>query len=189
MPIRSKPKALKNARLRQCGLSENEFYQFSLSHTLSIYPLNATYTFIPKNACSTLRYSIAVANGFLRHDDDVNWIHANNGSFVASQKESACADYSFVVLRCPFRRLVSCFLDKFVRGNLDFRDETGAVLDFSFSDFLTFIESQERSAMDHHWRNQTDFLHYQISCTMRSMTTTSVWSVSTRPCRHFQNRG
>ena len=64
---------LKNARLEHVPLSQNNVYTFSSKCTLSIYPLGAVCTFIPKNACSTLRYSIAFANGFLSEISDVNW--------------------------------------------------------------------------------------------------------------------
>ena len=73
---------LKNARLEYSMVSLNELYTFSLAYTLSIYPLDAVYTFIPKNACSALRYSIAIANGFLGDISDINWIHDNNRTFM-----------------------------------------------------------------------------------------------------------
>ena len=62
---------LRNARLEYSPVSQNKSYTFSLAYTLSIYPLDAVYTFIPKNACSTLRYSIAIANGFLGDISDI----------------------------------------------------------------------------------------------------------------------
>jgi len=43
---------LRNARLEYSTVNQNELYTFSLEHALSIYPLDAVYTFIPKNACS-----------------------------------------------------------------------------------------------------------------------------------------
>ena len=100
-------------------ISENDLYTFSSSYTLSIYPIDAICTFIPKNACTTLRYSIAVANGFLKDINDIAWIHSNNSTFISTQREVALAKYTFVVLRCPFRRVASAFLEKFVGREIE----------------------------------------------------------------------
>ena len=56
---------LKVGKYHDVPSSQNDLFAFSSEHALSIYPINAIYNFIPKNACSSLRYSIAVANGFL----------------------------------------------------------------------------------------------------------------------------
>ena len=63
---------LKNARFDHLSIDENEIYNFSLNHALSIYSLDAVCTFIPKNACSSLRFSIAIHNGFLKDINDIN---------------------------------------------------------------------------------------------------------------------
>ena len=152
---------LKHARLENSPVSRNELYTFSLAHVLSIYPLDAVYTFIPKNACSTFRYSIAIANGFLGDISDVNWIHSNNSTFLSTQREVARASYTFVVLRCPYTRIASCFLDKIVKEKFDFNDVKGNKLNLNFHDFLLVIKSQHRSERNEHWRNQSDFLHYE----------------------------
>lgn len=152
---------LKSARLDFNTLTHNELYNFSLGHALSIYPLNAIYTFIPKNACSSLRFSIAVANGFLKTLTDIDWINKNNQTFIPTQRESILAKYTFVVLRCPFRRVASCFLDKIVDRKIEFNDENGLKVNVNFNDFLSIIKSQNRFDRDEHWRNQTDFLHYE----------------------------
>ena len=152
---------LRNARLEYSTVNQNELYTFSLEHALSIYPLDAVYTFIPKNACSTLRYSIAIANGFLGDISDINWIHQNNPTFMSTQREVALASYTFVVLRCPYTRIASCFLNKIVDGTINFNDATGNKVSLNFHDFLSVIKSQQRSERDQHWRNQSDFLHYE----------------------------
>ena len=152
---------LRNARLKNSKVSQNELYTFSLEHALSIYPLDAVYTFIPKNACSTLRYSIAIANGFLGDISDINWIHQNNPTFMSTQREASLASYTFVVLRCPYTRIASCFLNKIVDGTINFNDATGNTVSLNFHDFLSVIKSQHRSERNEHWRNQSDFLHYE----------------------------
>ena len=152
---------LRNARLESSTVGQNKLYAFSLEHSLSIYPLDAVYTFIPKNACSTLRYSIAIANGFLGDISDINWIHQNNPTFVSTQREVALASYTFVVLRCPYTRIASCFLNKIVDEEFKFNDAMGNKVSLNFHDFLSVIKSQQRSERDEHWTNQSDFLHYE----------------------------
>ena len=152
---------LKNARLQYSPISDNKSYIFSLKHALSIYSIDAIYTFIPKNACSSLRYSTAIANGFIRDIGDLDWIHKNNIAFMPTQREIALAKYTFVVLRCPFTRVASCFFNQVVDGEIDFKDTNGTKLSISFNDFLRIINSQERHHRNQHWRNQSDFLHYE----------------------------
>jgi len=152
---------LKNARLEYSTVGQNKLYAFSLEHALSIYPLNAVYTFIPKNACSTIRYSIAIANGFLGNISDIDWIHQNNPTFMSTQREVALASYTFVVLRCPYTRIASCFLNQVVDGKFNSYDQMGNKISGNFYDFLSVIKTQQRSEMDQHWRNQSDFLHYE----------------------------
>jgi hypothetical protein len=157
----SNARLLRNARLEYSTVSQNELYNFSLEHTLSVYPLDAVCTFIPKNACSTLRYSIAVANGFLRDINDIEWIHKNNQTFMSTQREASLASYTFVVLRCPYTRVASCYLNRVVDGNVKATDEIGNKVSINFHDFLSRIKSQNRCDRNHHWRNQSDFLHYE----------------------------
>ena len=154
---------LRNARLEYSTVNQNELYTFSLEHALSIYPLDAVYTFIPKNACSTLRYSIAIANGFLGDISDIDWIHQNNPTFISTQREVSLASYTFVVLRCPYTRVASSFLNRIVDEEFIFYDDAAMTnrVNINFHDFLSIIKSQDRSEMDQHWRNQSDFLHYE----------------------------
>jgi hypothetical protein len=94
---------LRFARRNNGALANNHPHQFALNYAMSIYRAAAVYSFIPKNACSTLRFSVALANGCIG-DADVNWVHENNQTFKPSVRELATADYAFVVLRDPFRR-------------------------------------------------------------------------------------
>lgn len=157
----NKARLLKNARKNTNNVLKNELYVFSLTHTLSIYPINAIYTFIPKNACSTLRFSIAMANGFIKNIDDIDWIHKNNNTFISSPAYVAMAEYAFVILRCPFKRLSSLFLNKFVDGDMWIQGNNNEKLNSSFREFVYFISQQKREMMHDHWRNQCDFLHLE----------------------------
>lgn len=108
------PRFLKYATDSFGPLAQNHSHQLAQSHALCIYESDAIYSFIPKNACSTMRLSIARANGCIRKIKDFNWIHKNNSTFSASLSELAKARYSFVFLRDPFSRLVSVYFDKIV---------------------------------------------------------------------------
>lgn len=153
---------LKNAKTDFGPLFNNDQYKFSLRYTQSIYSIDSVYTFIPKNACSTLRYSIAIANGYINDLSSIDWIHSNNETFNSSQREIAQAEYTFVVLRCPFRRVASAFLDQVLEGqSTTFWDMNDQKLSINFHEFLLIIQEQSRNDRDQHWRNQSDFLHYE----------------------------
>src|SRR5918999_530628 len=95
-------------------LAQNIQHAWAQQYALKVYRANAIYSFIPKNACSTMRLSLALANGCIKSAAEFNWIHHNNPTFRATLQDLAIADYTFVILRCPYARLASCFLDKFV---------------------------------------------------------------------------
>jgi hypothetical protein len=153
---------LKNARIEISKVTENELYNFSSRHALSIYPLDSVCTYIPKNCCSSLRFSIAIENGFVKDIDDINWIHKNNQTFISTQREISIAKYTFVVLRCPYTRIASTYLDKVLDGKINFNDKLGKKVSLNFNEFLEYIKSQSRVNMEEHWRNQSDFLHYEL---------------------------
>lgn len=184
------PRLLRYPRQAAHDLAKDRGHGFAQAHALSIYPSQAIYSFIPKNACSTLRYSIAVENGMLAPDDPVDWIHNNNATFVASLSELARAKYAFVILRCPFRRLASVFLDKVVQAdptrtaalvNVEVMQSEGLsrqlkrirrrlarmtdtplnLGQFTFRDFVARMSKGNAIMTDHHWAPQTAHLVYQ----------------------------
>ena len=69
------------------SLASNAQHQFAARHALAIYPKNAIYTYIPKCGCSTMRYTLAVANGCIADASDADWIHENNETFRASLQQ------------------------------------------------------------------------------------------------------
>ena len=161
------PRILNFASEGNLPLAKNAKHKFAAAHALCIYPANAIYTFIPKNACSTLRFSIAVANGCIPSDGDVRWIHKNNPTFSADLRSLVTSSYTFVILRCPFERLVSAFLDKVVdmhpmawsltptsEGDLN-------PADLTFRKFVILLSSKNGLRSDIHWRPQADFLVYR----------------------------
>ena len=114
-----------------------------------------------------MRLSVAIENGCIDSIDNGHWIHANNGTFNASLAESIKANYTFVILRCPFKRLVSVFLDKFVAKEppaWQYRDRMGRNIDLDSLSFREFVYSLQKPGFlrsDIHWRPQVDFLLYQ----------------------------
>ena len=95
-------------------LNLNVLHKTAAQHALEIYCEDAVCSFIPKNACSTLRYSVALNNGLINDEADFDWIHQNNLTFNPTLRSLSKAKYTFTVLRCPFRRLASVFIDKII---------------------------------------------------------------------------
>ncbi|RYG88276.1 MAG: hypothetical protein EON59_04950 [Alphaproteobacteria bacterium] len=155
---------LRYAAASPVALSKNEAHQFAADHALSIYPSQSVCTFIPKNGCSALRYAVAVANGVLRPGADIAWIHKNNDTFKSSLPHLALAEYTFTIVRCPFRRLASAFLDKVVgeigRRERFIRASGVPESEITFRRFaLAMVDEQVRNA-DHHWTPQSRFFVY-----------------------------
>ncbi|MGB3558667.1 MAG: sulfotransferase family 2 domain-containing protein [Geitlerinemataceae cyanobacterium] len=149
------------------NLRKNRAHQFAANHALNLYKLNTIYTFIPKNACSTMRLSLAIANGCVSDTKDFNWIHKNNDTFRADLKSLICADYSFVILRCPYARLASVYLDKIVGRTQEawhFYDLVDRTIDLNTLTFTEFVKQLAKPTVRNeniHWKPQVDFLVYK----------------------------
>lgn len=154
------------ASSKSVTLERNAEFMFALRSAMTIFPGNAIYTFIPKNACSTMRYSVAAANGILRDPSEVDWIHSNNATFAPTLREAFDADFTFVILRCPYRRLYSLFMDKIVnmdRQSWDLHNFTGRrhhPHDITFRNFVELLGKPGALQFNPHWRLQSDFLLY-----------------------------
>lgn len=151
-------------------LPENEAHSFAQKHSLLHLKSNSCCTWIPKNSCSNLRYSIALSNGYLSGPQDIDWIHHNNETTIPTNHELLQADYSFVILRNPFKRLLSYFLDKLcsIPNNIFDGSYIYAHQLFppasvtSFRDFVEFIwHNPDVLALEQHIRPQADFLVFK----------------------------
>lgn len=162
---------MKNNQLKYSGLlndplNRNGAHQFAVSHTMMLYKHAALFTFIPKVACSTMRLSVGIENGCIKDISQGNWIHQNNQTFNASLSEMINAKYSFVILRCPFRRLASVYLDKMVSkepGAWNYhikRNRSFNLNDLTFKEFVLSLNSPAMINSDIHWRPQTHFILY-----------------------------
>jgi hypothetical protein len=149
------------------NLNQNAPHQFAMNYAMQVFNNNAIYTFIPKNGCSTLRLSVAVANGCISGIEQGNWIHTNNQSFKPTLKEAATVQYKFVVLRSPIRRLASVFLDKFVAKEPDawqYRDLLKREVnldDLTFEQFVKSLAVPPMKGANIHWKPQNLFLLYK----------------------------
>lgn len=164
------PKRLFNfADETNVNLQQNTRFQFAQKHALSLYSSKAIYSFIPKNGCTTLRASLATENGFLEDiNHQINWLHNNSYTFSASLKELITSHYTFTVLRCPYSRLISMFLDKFVDKTpvawTFYRNSNNKydLDDITFRNFIDLLLSQPNLInADIHWKKQSDFLIYK----------------------------
>ena len=161
------PRLLRYARDSIAPLGQNPAHKHAAEFALTHYASGAVYSFIPKNACSTLRLSLAIANGCIAGPKDFAWIHKNNATFRADLKGLSTAPYSFAILRCPYRRLASAFLDKIVARTAEFWQLHRALGDQLDPDTLTFrgfvetITPRGLLKSNVHWRPQVDFLVYK----------------------------
>lgn len=111
-----------------------------------------------------MRYSLAIANGCIAGPHEFNWIHRNNMTFAVTLRELVTAPYAFTILRCPFNRIASAFLDKIVSRERPFWSFTDAMNDkaagdgISFRQFITALSKPAVLKSNPHWRPQTDFL-------------------------------
>lgn len=162
----TKARLLRYSRQSLQALDQNTQHVFAAAQALVHYPSGAVYSFIPKNACSTMRLSLAIDNGCIAGPDDWAWIHKNNRTFRAGLREIVMAPYAFVILRCPYRRLASVFLDKIVDRRPEFwelRGLEGDALDpetLTFRGFVDALAKPGRLRHNVHWRPQADFLVY-----------------------------
>ncbi len=149
------------------SLSNNDAHQFAMEHALRIYRSHAIYTFIPKNACSTMRLSLAIENGCIEDPSDYRWIHENNRTFNPDLASLVTASYTFVILRCPFSRLASVYIDKIVGrepAGIKFAAMLGNLVDIreiTFNSFITAMQDPAYRKGNVHWRPQNDFLVYK----------------------------
>lgn len=158
---------LRYARTDNCQLAHNPPHGFAARQALVHYASGAVYSFIPKNGCTTLRYSLALANGAISGPGDFVWIHHNNPTFAASLRDLATAPYTFVILRCPYARLASAFLDKIVAKTAEawtlrqLDNDRIELNDMTFRQFCELLRAPRLRNTNIHWRPQVDFLVYE----------------------------
>lgn len=158
-------------KLSRTKLANNNRFDFAQKHTIVHYRSGAVCSFIPKNACSCIRYSFGVANGCIQSSKDFDWIHQNNYSFNAKDAQLFSAPYSFVFLRNPFARLVSYYLDKICGASQHSSDVSYDVAkklfavkndQYTFRDFVDYLYLRPSLMQnDVHIRPQNEFLIFE----------------------------
>ena len=155
------------------SINKNEAHEFARKSTIIHIKSGSVITWIPKNASSNIRYSVAHDNGVISGIHDISWIHKNNHTFNASNKELLQAKNSFVILRNPFKRLLSFYLDKVCHtdesGNDTSYDDAKRLFNTNESTtFEEFVEIIYQKPMliskDIHTRQQCDFMIYKKYC-------------------------
>lgn len=85
----------------------------------------------------------------------------------ASLFDLQTASYTAIILRCPYRRIASAFLDKFGTNQPNayfFMNHLGigqdAIESFSFIDFVRALQFEDNLYFDPHWVPQISYLVY-----------------------------
>lgn len=142
---------------------------FALRH-LYVYPrLGIAYTYIPKNACTSFKRSFGKAQGWLTGDSPSahEMTAARWGRGLASYPR---ADERIVVVRDPFDRLLSGYLNRFLmrhdavaahawrNGLAEGLAPDATRFDVTFADFVEYLSRTPSRKLNEHWRPQSDFL-------------------------------
>ena len=148
------------------GSKRSHAFNFAMERTLLFWNENIAYTFIPKNACSSLRLTLAISNGLINSTKEHDFIHHNNNIFVPSLKEAFEASSSFVVLRDPVDRVISVYLDKFISKDLPAfhfcKHQNIDIDDLTFLEFCKRIHNDANSLyLNPHWIPQNKFLLFE----------------------------
>jgi len=150
-------------------IANNPEHLFANTYAAPHYDSDSVFTFIPKNGCTSLRASLAIANGFIPNLDKLDWIHNNNATLgMASFSELQKAKFTAIILRCPYRRITSAYLDKFCRSRIDskiYMEHLGlsnaAQKSFNFLDFVRSLCLSKNLNFDVHWTPQISFMVYE----------------------------
>ncbi|MBL6445751.1 sulfotransferase family 2 domain-containing protein [Fulvivirga sp. 29W222] len=123
-----------------------------------------------------MRYSVDIANGIWDANSNKQWTTnvSGHGLFKPDLRYQLRNEYAFVILRCPFARLASAFLDQFNRrphSYLTYRHQDGVMAKLldpaarhlvNFEKFVKKLESNWKFLhVNAHWSPQVEFLLYE----------------------------
>lgn len=155
-----------NGRVRSVNLEQRTF---ALRH-LYVYPsVRISYTYIPKNASTSMKQTLGQAQGWWSEGDssvhEVNRVHWLGGLIRYPRTHER-----IVIIRDPWDRLISAFQNRFVgrdkaASEQALRDGLATQLPkdadrmhVSFAQFLEYLARTPDRRLNEHWRPQTSFL-------------------------------
>ena len=148
------------------SLVHNKQHQFANNHALNIFVSDSVYSFIPKNACSTMKLSIAIGNGLISDPAEYKWQLRNIETLTANLRDLITAKFTFVILRNPYLRIASTYLDKIINKEPEmwflislFRENIKPD-EITFENFVKLVCNENVLRSNNHWRPQIDFLVY-----------------------------
>ncbi len=139
--------------------------------------INASYTYIPKNGSSNIRAALGIANGTI---SELNPGLVELGIHGSAMLESHLNATKFIVLRNPFQRTISVYLDKIIPIELELFALQSCIRIFkacgstgleaeakigrgerpSFQQFIYFLKNTPDVRSDPHWRSQCSFFAF-----------------------------
>lgn len=143
--------------------------QFRLNHHLRNPDTNEVYCYVAKAGCSFFKTGF-IADYFSTHDNGLDApnirskVHNLARDFrVESLLEIQAAYSRVIIVRDPWERLVSAFLDKFI--NLSPTSFSERVLDevgktrsaLSMSDFVSYLAKTSLASLNEHWMPQVEY--------------------------------
>lgn len=140
--------------------------------------IGVSYTYIPKNGCTTLKKSLAVANGTM---DPNASPHGLEEPYLIQSIAPHLLSKRLIVLRNPFMRLVSAYLDKIAKPVEDFgwdvcfqiiknqrqipEEEIPQTINEgntpTFREFVDFLSRRSDRELNEHWRSQCSFFTFE----------------------------
>ena len=163
----------------------NPLFEYASRHALLHGETGAIISYIPKNACSSIKASMLMHQYGYEEQEFLEIaspaIHSVTHLLQAKPQDIARAKKSYILFRDPIERAVSVFLDKFVSGlqesvkfaNLvidmgldDAEDEVESrqkriIDDLTFKSFLELLRHDRLLKLDPHWRPQRHFVMFK----------------------------
>lgn len=151
------------------------------SFTLTFPGAKVTLIWIPKNSCTSIKKMLLTQEpDSLTHDISPTRFHETCQERFGISRAQYSRNMMFplvAVIRDPYERIVSCYLDKFaipvmrstpcepfvighIRAAQRFfgAGDRGVERSISFSEFVTYVTNSPSWALDAHWRPQYCFL-------------------------------